>query len=172
LTHNDPVISTWERDLQRIQSGMPFGYLQVPGRVQLEKRSSGNDFEMQSSTRAEGTVLVNAEIAVDGTVAHTIAISGVKELQSAAAAAVKQWRFEPTLVNGKPVVVFSTFEVHVGTPKSQFVPDQTANFKSFMKFIMLPDLLLAFIRLSQQIPQPIKPAFPHRAAIADPFLRR
>jgi TonB family protein len=117
LTQNDPIISTWERDLQRIQSGMPFGHLEVPGRVQLEKRTSGNVFEMQSSSGAEGNVLVNAEIAVDGTVANTIAISGEKELQSAAASAVKQWRFEPTLVNGKPVVVFSTFEVRIGRPK-------------------------------------------------------
>jgi hypothetical protein len=114
LTLNDRIILTWERDLQRIRSGTPIGSILVPGRTQLAKLTHRTDPEVPASG---GVVIVNVEIASDGTVAHTIAISGPKELQSASAAAVKQWRFEPTLVNGKPVGVFSTFEVRVGTPK-------------------------------------------------------
>lgn len=64
-----------------------------------------------------GTVVVDAAIGPDGAVTDSIALSGPKELQSAAAAAVKKWRFQPTLQNGKPVHVYSTFRVRVGSPQ-------------------------------------------------------
>jgi hypothetical protein len=114
LTSDDRMIQSWERDLQRIQSGMPAGSLDVPGGVQLAKLISRPGPDVPAPGGIEGAVLVLTEIAADGMVANTIAISGPKELRPAAAAAVSQWRFEPTLVNGKPVRVFSTFEVRLG----------------------------------------------------------
>jgi TonB family protein len=64
----------------------------------------------------EGTVLLRAIIAKDGSlygpsiiVINTLANP---ELAKAAIDAVKQWRYEPTLLNGKPVEVATTVTVH------------------------------------------------------------
>lgn len=116
LTSDTSMIQSWERALQQIQSGMPIGSLRVPGATQLAKLTTGTGTGMAASNDLQEFVLVQAEIAADGTVAQTIAIWGPKELQSAAAALVKQWRFEPTYVNGKPVSVSSIFKVHLGAP--------------------------------------------------------
>jgi TonB family protein len=62
----------------------------------------------------EGTVLLRAVIARDGSllsigVMNTLADP---ELASAATDAVKQWRYEPTLLNGEPVEVVTTISVN------------------------------------------------------------
>ena len=50
----------------------------------------------------EGTVILHAIIAEDGTVESLEAISGPRLLQGAAADGVKQWVYKPYLVDGKP----------------------------------------------------------------------
>lgn len=112
LTPDDKIIFAWERELRRIDSGIPLGSVMVAGRVQLAKILHKTDVVAPGGGPG-GVVFVEVYIAPDGTVPDAIAISGPKELQSAAAAAVKEWQFKPTVVEGKPVGVFSTFEIRV-----------------------------------------------------------
>jgi len=64
----------------------------------------------------EGTVLLRAIITKDGTLnAPSIMVISTlanPELAKAAIEAVKQWRYEPTLLNGEPVEVATTITVH------------------------------------------------------------
>ncbi|MBV8052490.1 MAG: energy transducer TonB [Acidobacteriaceae bacterium] len=55
--------------------------------------------------RIEGTVLLMAAIAKDGTVRDVRVESGLPLLAQAAIDAVKQWRYKPYLLNGEPVEV-------------------------------------------------------------------
>jgi periplasmic protein TonB len=55
--------------------------------------------------RIQGTVVLMAEIAKDGTVRNVRVESGLPLLAQAAIDAVKQWRYKPYLLNGEPVEV-------------------------------------------------------------------
>jgi len=54
-------------------------------------------------SRIQGKVRLAAVIGTDGRVALLTALSGQESLVSSASDAVKQWRYEPLLVHGKPV---------------------------------------------------------------------
>lgn len=58
-----------------------------------------------------GAVVLDTIIARDGTVLGLRVISGPALLQQAALRSIKQWRFEPTLLNGQPVEVETTLPV-------------------------------------------------------------
>ena len=62
-------------------------------------------------TRINGTVRLHAIIAKDGTIQQLEVISGHPLLQQAALDAVRQWRYQPTLLNGEPVEVDTTIDV-------------------------------------------------------------
>jgi protein TonB len=62
-------------------------------------------------TRISGTVRLHAIIAKDGTVQQLEVISGHPLLVQAALDAVRQWRYQPTLLNGEPVEVDTTVDV-------------------------------------------------------------
>jgi protein TonB len=53
--------------------------------------------------RVQGTVKLRVTIAQDGTVLGVELLSGSPLLTRAAIEAVRQWRYRPTLINGKPV---------------------------------------------------------------------
>jgi protein TonB len=53
----------------------------------------------------EGTVALHVIIGKDGNVQETSVISGPPALVQPTLDAVKQWRYQPTLLNGKPVEV-------------------------------------------------------------------
>ncbi len=55
--------------------------------------------------RIEGTVTVEATVAEDGTVGEVTVLRGEPVLGAAAVAAVRQWRYAPSLLNGKPTAV-------------------------------------------------------------------
>jgi protein TonB len=55
--------------------------------------------------RVQGTVVLQAAISKDGTVEALRGISGHPLLIPAAIEAVKQWRYKPYVINGKPVAV-------------------------------------------------------------------
>ncbi len=55
--------------------------------------------------KIQGTVALAVVIAADGTVKNIRILSGDPELAAAAADAVRQWRYEPYLQDGKPVEV-------------------------------------------------------------------
>lgn len=62
--------------------------------------------------RVKGKVVLNANISKDGTVETLRAISGHPMLVPAAIDAVKQWRFKPFVLNGKPVPVNTEIDVN------------------------------------------------------------
>jgi periplasmic protein TonB len=62
-------------------------------------------------TRINGTVRLHAIISKDGTIIQLEVISGHPLLQQAALDAVRQWRYQPTLLNGEPVEVDTTIDV-------------------------------------------------------------
>lgn len=62
-------------------------------------------------TRIQGTVKLHAIIAKDGTIQELSVISGHPLLVQAALDAVRQWRYQPTLLNGEPVEVETTVDV-------------------------------------------------------------
>lgn len=66
---------------------------------------------LAKATRTEGTVVLSATIAKDGTIANLRVVSGPAMLQEAALDAVSQWRYRPYLLNGDPVAVETTVNV-------------------------------------------------------------
>lgn len=59
--------------------------------------------KIAKQTGAKGVVTLNATITKDGTVKNVKVVSGHPMLVNAAAEAVRQWRYKPTLLNGQPV---------------------------------------------------------------------
>jgi TonB family protein len=59
----------------------------------------------------EGTVRLHVIIAKDGSILQLEVISGHPLLTQAAQDAVRQWKYEPTLLNGQPVEVDTTIDV-------------------------------------------------------------
>jgi periplasmic protein TonB len=59
-----------------------------------------------------GTVYLRAIIATDGTVSQLEVISGSPILANAALRAVRQWRYQPTRLDGEPVEVETLVTVH------------------------------------------------------------
>ncbi|MGB8469681.1 MAG: energy transducer TonB, partial [Candidatus Sulfotelmatobacter sp.] len=55
--------------------------------------------------RIQGTVVLRAVIAKDGSIENLTLVSGHPMLAPAAIEAVKQWRYKPYLLNGEPVEV-------------------------------------------------------------------
>jgi periplasmic protein TonB len=62
-------------------------------------------------TRISGTVRLHAIIGKDGTVQQLTVESGHPLLVQAALDAVRQWRYQPTLLNGEPVDVDTEIDV-------------------------------------------------------------
>jgi protein TonB len=67
--------------------------------------------ELALRTKVGGTVQVAFVVDAEGKVASARAIDGQAMLRAAAELAVKQWRFRPATVNGKPVVGRGTVSV-------------------------------------------------------------
>ena len=63
------------------------------------------------SARVSGVVILEALIREDGSVSEVKVLRSVPLLDAPAAAAVRQWRFTPTLLNGVPVQVIMTVTV-------------------------------------------------------------
>jgi len=59
----------------------------------------------------QGTVVLSATIGKKGKVEMLKVVSGPKELQQSSLDAVRQWRYKPFLLNGKPVAVETTVNV-------------------------------------------------------------
>jgi TonB family protein len=71
------------------------------------------------NARIEGTVVLQATIAKDGTIWELHTISGPKELIPAAVKAVEQWRYQPYLLDGQPVAVETATQVNFRLTDSQ-----------------------------------------------------
>ena len=94
--------------------------LRVGGQLQAAKliHITLPDYPAQfRQAHIQGTVRLEVVIKKDGTVGDLTVVSGNRFLNGPAIAAVKQWRYQPTLLNGEPVAVVTTVDVN-------FVPNQ------------------------------------------------
>jgi periplasmic protein TonB len=64
------------------------------------------------NTRTSGPVVLSAIIATDGSIQSLKIVSGNPLLVGAALAAVRQWRYKPTLLDGEPVEVETLITVN------------------------------------------------------------
>lgn len=64
------------------------------------------------TARVQGIVKVEAIIARDGTIKNLHVVSGPPLLVAVAIEAVRQWRYQPTLLNGEPVEVITEIDVN------------------------------------------------------------
>ena len=67
---------------------------------------------LAKQARIQGTVKLSAIISKDGTIQKLEVISGHPLLVPAALEAVKQWVYQPTLLNGEPVEVVTQIDVN------------------------------------------------------------
>lgn len=64
------------------------------------------------AARIQGTVHIEATVAKDGSVREAKIVRSVPLLDAAALEAVKQWQFEPLVIDGMPRTVIMTVSVH------------------------------------------------------------
>ena len=64
------------------------------------------------AARVQGMVIIQATIGVDGRVIDAAVLKSVPLLDEAALAAVRQWRYTATRLNGAPVAVVMTVTVN------------------------------------------------------------
>ena len=89
--------------------------IRVGGSVQSAKLASQPKPvypQLARQARIQGTVKLEADISKDGTIENLKVISGHPLLIQAALDAVKQWRYQPTLLNGVAVEVVTTIDVN------------------------------------------------------------
>ena len=67
--------------------------------------------EAAKSAGVQGMVIIETQIAKDGSVNAAKVLRSVPELDRAAIEAVMQWKYTPTLLNGEPVEVIMTVTV-------------------------------------------------------------
>ena len=66
---------------------------------------------LANTTRVQGAVLLTVVIGKDGSIHQINVLSGHPLLVDAAVAAVKQWRYQPYVLNGEPVEIQSQISV-------------------------------------------------------------
>jgi len=101
--------------LRQAAQPAPLKRIRVGGIVEESKLISGPPPvypPLARQARIEGTVRLEAVISRDGTILNLRAVSGHPLLIPAAIAAVRQWVFRPTSLNGDPVEVATEIEVH------------------------------------------------------------
>jgi protein TonB len=93
----------------------PSGPLRVGGDVQMAKllkKVIPGYPPLAKTARVSGAVRLLGVIAKDGTIQNLQVISGHPLLARAALDAVKQWVYQPTLLNGEPVEVIAPIDVN------------------------------------------------------------
>jgi periplasmic protein TonB len=93
----------------------PSGPIRVGGDVQMAKLLKKIIPEypaLAKAARVSGMVRLLGVIAKDGTIRNLQLVSGHPLLARAALEAVKQWVYQPTLLNGQPVEVIAPIDVN------------------------------------------------------------
>ena len=67
--------------------------------------------QIAKTAHVQGTVILHAVIAKDGSVQELNYVSGPPLLMKSAMDAVREWKYQPTLLNGEPVEVDTTISV-------------------------------------------------------------
>jgi len=68
--------------------------------------------QLAKAARVQGTIKLQAIIAVDGSIKNLRLISGPPLLANAALDAVRRWQYKPTMLNGSPVEVITEIDVN------------------------------------------------------------
>lgn len=84
--------------------------IRTGGNFQKDKLTHKVD-PIYPATQAHGIVRLHLILAIDGSVSELTIVQGDPVLAKAAAEAVSQWRYQPTLLNGQPVEVDTTVDV-------------------------------------------------------------
>ena len=106
----EPVFAPAQAD-----SSQPPQKVRVGGNVQQSKlihQVRPQYPPLAKQARIQGTVRLTATIAKDGSVRHVEVVSGHPLLIEAAMEAVRQWRYQQTLLNGEPVEVVTLIDVN------------------------------------------------------------
>jgi TonB family protein len=102
----------------RPQLPAPAGPVVVGGDIREPKRTHFVGPVYPKAARdagIQGTVVIEATVDINGSVADAHVVRGVPELNDAALAAVRQWVYTPTLLAGVPVEVLMTVTVVFST---------------------------------------------------------
>jgi TonB family protein len=93
---------------------------EIPGRIRMSPTVQAAKLvqriepvypQLAKAARLDGTVQLAVTIASDGHVTHAEPVSGHPLLVAAAIEAVKQWQYQPTLLNGVPVEISTTVDL-------------------------------------------------------------
>lgn len=102
--------------IRNVGPSTPAGAVRVGGAIAPPKKVHHVNPVYPEAAKAAGiggVVVIEATIGADGTVIDTRVLRSVDpELDEAALAAVRQWRYQPTLLNGAPVPVIMTLTVN------------------------------------------------------------
>jgi protein TonB len=95
--------------------------IRVGGEVQPPKKLKDvrPEYPMTArNARVEGTVILEAVIDSRGLVADVRVLKSIPLLDEAAVEAVKQWRYQATLLNGEAVPIVMTVTVNFGLERA------------------------------------------------------
>jgi TonB family protein len=87
-----------------------------PDKPILVKRVKPVYPENALSRKIQGEVILDAATDKEGNVAELYVVDGIKELTAAAVEAVKQWKYEPYIKDGKAVPIRFTVIIHFDLP--------------------------------------------------------
>jgi TonB family protein len=96
-------------------AGSPAGPVRVGGNIRApNKTRTANPVYPQTAQNAgvQGVVILEITIGADGSVVDARVLRSIPLLDQAALDAVRQWQYEPTLLNGNPVPVILTATVN------------------------------------------------------------
>jgi TonB family protein len=96
------------------EGGLDLTRVRVGGNVMMRKLIHRAQLVYPPDARSRhisGTVVLHVIVASKGSVETVDVVSGANELRQAAVDCVKQWRFSPTLIDGKPVEVDTTIQI-------------------------------------------------------------
>ncbi len=100
------TLSDWQRKLREMFTGkVPVNALEMRSRLVHSPRPAYP--QAAKLNRLQGMVHLDVQIGKDGTVEDVQVISGHPLLASAAAEAVRKWRYQPYMVNGSPAKVLT-----------------------------------------------------------------
>jgi TonB family protein len=104
-----------------ISSSGPAGPVRVGGNIRPPTRTQFAEPVYPPTARAaqvQGVVILEVVIGADGAVSNARVLRSIPLLDQAALDAVRQWRYEPTLLNGVPTPVIMTATVNFTLPPS------------------------------------------------------
>jgi TonB family protein len=96
------------------------GPVRVGGKIEAPSfiKRVNPEYPLAAQTaQVEGAVVLEAAVAETGRVVSVRVVNGNPLLQNTAVSAVKQWAYEPLLLNGRPVSFVLTVTVSFSIPK-------------------------------------------------------